>query len=334
MMILTTYRQLRHRQAIMMILLLLLTLGVLFLSLTWGTLSLHLSDLSDPQSSGFAVLYRIRLPRSLGAMVSGAILGTSGLIMQQILNNPMASPYTLGISGSSAFGAALAIVLPSLQFSFCTEISALVFASFCVFFIITLGRLQGMHSTGLILGGIMLNAFFGALTTTLQYFSSEQKIAEILFWTFGDLNRITGQGTLVLSIILILAFSWLHGQRWNLALLSTGDENALASGLNPRRFRTRMLLLASFLTALVVAQIGIIAFVGLVVPHITRLFIQDDGPWMWPACAVTGSLFLLLCTQIAQHAFSPLILPVGIVTAFFGAPFFLVLLGTSRRQHA
>lgn len=327
---LTAYKRLRQRQGYGVLALALLAVGVAFVSLSLGSSSATWRDLWNPSNSSYLVLYEIRLPRILAAVLAGAVLAVGGLVMQNVLRNPMASPYTLGISGAAAFGAACAIVFSPGQQRWWVPACALAASGVCVFVILGLTKLCGNRPSILILGGIMLHALFSAATSALQYFSSDQKAAEILFWSFGDLNRATPQINMLLLSLLVPALAWLYTQRWNFALLATGDENAQATGLSPQKFRMRSLLVVSLLSASVVSQYGTIAFVGLVVPHIVRLIFRDDGPWLLIATTLMGSLFMLGAADIAQHLFRPVILPVGIVTAFFGAPFFLALLFIRR----
>lgn len=323
---LDSYLRLRRRQGIAVALLLVVLVAVLLFSLALGAAPVIWSDLLDGQSPSYSIVSEIRLPRSLAAIAAGAVLGVSGLVMQNVLRNPMASPFTLGVSGAAAFGAAAAIVLLPTPSGLLVQLSAFAASILCVSLVLAVARARGMRPAILVLAGIMLNALFSAGTAALQYLADDQKVAEILFWSFGDLNRANLRTSLCILAVLAIALLWLFGQRWNFALLATGDEHAQASGLAPQKFRMHCLFLTALLTATVVAQFGTIAFVGLVVPHIARALIRDEGPWLLPATLLVGGIFLLGSASLAQHAFNPIIMPVGIVTAFCGAPFFLSLL--------
>ncbi|HSQ41207.1 MAG TPA: iron ABC transporter permease [Fibrobacteraceae bacterium] len=326
------YHLLRKRQGLLALGLLLALLVLLLVSLDLGKVPLRWSDIPDTSSPSFHVLWDMRLPRLLAAIVGGAVLGVSGLILQNVLGNPMASPYTLGISGAAAFGAATAILFFPHHGHGVVQGASFLASALCIALVLAIAHWKSMSPSTLILAGIMLNALFTAATHALQYFSDDQKAAEILFWSFGDLNRARLQDSLLLLGTFLVAFLWLARQRWNFSLMSLGDEQAQAAGLSPARFRVLCLLVTAFFTSWVVSLVGTIAFAGLVVPHLARLLIRDDGPWLLPATTLMGGLFLLVCVDISQSLFQPVILPVGIVTAFCGAPFFLALLLTRPRN--
>lgn len=304
-----------------------MVIGLFLWSLSLGAMPVGISDLWSANEMDRLVIQRIRLPRSLAALVAGSALAISGFLFQETLRNPMASPYTLGISGASAFGAAIGIIfLPADWGSIGIWSCALAGSIVSVGFVFLLVRVRGNHPGVLVLGGIMLHALFSAATSGLQYFATDQKMAEILFWTFGDLGRCSLLDTMVMGVLVVFAFAASHHFRWSLALLAMGDDHAIAGGIRPNQLRNIILLVATTLAALVVAKMGVLAFVGLVAPHLTRTLIRHNSPWLLPASALAGGAFLLAASIASQHLFHPVVLPIGIVTSAFGAPLFLLLL--------
>ncbi len=297
------------------------------------------------------IVLHIRMPRVLAALLAGLALSSSGAVMQSILRNPLASPFTLGISGAAAFGAAFAIVVlgagnmfdgsalfedfsPSIGSSFFDRFgdrylvmgSAFIWSMTSTFFILAIARYRGVTPEVMILAGIAIGSLFSAGVSAMQYMATEAELAAIVFWMFGDLGRATWHEVAILSLLLIPILIFFSMMSWNYKSLQSGDEFAQSLGVNPFRIRLSGMLVASLATAVVVSFYGIIAFVGLVVPHIVRRFIGGDESFLIPASALFGALFLLLSDTVARTLFSPVILPVGILTSFIGAPLFLFLL--------
>lgn len=285
------------------------------------------------------VLLNIRLPRIVGAILGGTALAVSGAVIQSILRNPLASPFTLGISGASAFGAAFAIIvlgagssyagsndMPVIQNPYLVTLSAFAWSLASVAVILMLSRYRGATPEIIILSGIIISSLFGAGISAMQYLADSVQLASIVFWTFGDLGRSTWTGSVILGIILIPVLLLFFRQSWNYKSLQSGDEYAKSLGVKPEKTRLIGMVAASLVTAVVVSFYGVIAFVGLVVPHIVRRMIGGDELFLIPASAVFGAVFLLLADTLARTIISPVILPVGILTSFLGAPLFLFLL--------
>lgn len=285
------------------------------------------------------VILKIRLPRVLGAILSGLALSVSGVVIQSLLRNPLASPFTLGISGASAFGAAFAIVvlgagtsytgsddLASITNPYLVTGSAFLWSLASVFIILVLSRYRGATPEIIILSGIIISSLFGAGISAIQYFSDNVQLASIVFWTFGDLGRAAWNELLIQVIVIIPAIFYFFRKSWSYKSLQTGDEYAKSLGVNPVKTRLTGMVIASLITAIVVSFYGIIAFVGLVVPHIVRRMIGGDELFLIPASALFGGVFLLLSDTLARTIISPVVLPVGILTSFLGAPLFLFLL--------
>jgi iron complex transport system permease protein len=285
------------------------------------------------------IIYNIRLPRIIGAVLAGTALALSGAITQTLLRNPLASPFTLGISGASAFGAAFAILVlgagGSYQGSndvaavanpYLLTMSAFGWSLAGVAVILALSRYRGAGPEIIILAGIIISSLFGAGISAMQYFADSVQLASVVFWTFGDLGRASWENVIILLVIIVPVTVFFFSQIWNYKALATGDEYARSMGVNVRRVRLTGMVVASLLTAVAVSFYGIIAFVGLVVPHIVRRFVGGGEQFMIPASALFGGFFLLASDTLARSVISPVILPVGILTSFIGAPLFLFLL--------
>ena len=338
------YTQLIHRQARV-------ALGMAVLLAVAAAVAIHLGPIKitfpeiwrGADSSAWQVLIGIRLPRILAAVLAGAGLSVCGLAMQHVLRNPLASPFTLGISGAAAFGAAFCIVMVSGQpsffnaetapgrvfTSFLTGVSAFLSSMIALAVILLVIRRRGSRPSILVLAGMMTSSLFGALTSALQYFADDRQLAEIVFWTFGDPGRAGYSLLAIQSIVILPVLFWMIRHRWDFALLQSGDDAARAGGLDPSRFRLQVLTLTSMVTAILVAGYGIISFVGLVAPHLSKNFIKGQSLSL-AGSALFGAIFLLVSDTIARAMWQPIILPVGIITAFFGAPFFIAMLIKDR----
>jgi len=282
------------------------------------------------------IVWDLRLPRILMAIVSGAGLALSGASMQGIMRNPLVSPYTLGISAAAGFGAALAIVcgvgvLGSGQplvvanaFFFGLLASALVFA---------LARMRGMSSVTLILAGTAVMYLFSALTSFLQYIASPEQVHGVVFWLIGSLSASSWTKVLVVAIVLAACMPLLMKCAWDLNALSAGDDTAAALGTNVRRVRVVCMTLATLVSACVVSFCGAIGFICLVSPHIARMIIGSDHRYLLPSSCLIGAILMLASDTVARVAFQPSELPIGIMTAFVGVPFFIYLLLTRGREY-
>lgn len=316
-------------------------LALLILSLSSGNNGICLSDLSRlfNQDDNFSLIFfDIRVPHSLAAFVVGASLGLSGTLMQAVLKNPLASPFTLGISQASAFGASFAIIILQvysvssyLSAGFMTALFAFGVSMFTTLIIISLGKRANMTPESLILFGVALGAFFSALTMFLQYFADDTDAVATLFWTFGDLSKagldIVGVITLTLIIVAIIYFKLF----WKLDALMLGNEHAKALGIDTKKLTFRVMILASLLSALSVAFFGIIGFIGLIAPHLVRLIVGSSHKYMIPLSMLSGGGLLLFADIISRTLLLPIVIPVGIFTSLLGAPLFLYFLYKKKR---
>lgn len=312
-----------------------------FVSLLSGYEGIALSDatkLLDGEENFMVIFSQIRLPRTLIAILAGASLALAGLVMQATLRNPLASPFTLGISQASAFGASFAIIVLQsystqsfFSSSFLVAFFAFLSSLVCTFFILLLSSRKAMLPETLILTGVALGALFSALTMFMQYFASDIDVAATLFWTFGDLAKAHYDTSLLLFVFLLPIALFFYFMFWRLDALLLGDEHAQVLGVNVRNFRTWSMILASLLSALTVAFLGVIGFIGLVAPHIVRLLFQGSHKELLILSLLCGALLLLVADIVSKTLLAPIIIPVGIISSLIGAPLFLYLLGKRGR---
>ena len=282
-----------------------------------------------------SIIMDTRLPRIILAALVGAALAVAGAAMQGVFRNPMASPYVLGISAGAAFGASLAIVtgiswlsgqlaVPSMAFLFCFLTLLLVYS---------ISRTKGgfVPVETLLLAGIAVGAFFNALVSLMKYFAGEE-LSAIVFWMMGGLWQARWEDVAI-SLPMIVSGSailWLMSRDLNTMMV--GEEHALHLGLNVNGVRLIILLAASLVTAAAVAVSGIIGFVGLVVPHVVRLLVGPDHRILIPVSLLGGAIFMVWMDTLARTIILPAELPVGIITALLGAPFFVYLIISRRRK--
>lgn len=285
------------------------------------------------------VVWNIRLPRVLAAIITGAGLAVSGCVMQTCLKNPLASPSALGISNAAAFGANLAIVAfgagtirsssadaVTILNPYSVSFSAFAFSMLATLVILFLTSRSGFSSEAVVLAGVAFGSLFSAASTLVQYFAQDVQVAAMVFWTFGDLGRISWRelGILALAVAVGLVFFLWH--RWDYNALDSGEDTARGLGVNVGHIRFITMLLASLITAISVSYMGIIGFVGLIAPQMMRRTIGTDHRFLLPASLLCGAALLLLSDTLARTMLSPVVLPVGAITSFFGAPLFLFLL--------
>lgn len=302
----------------------------------------------EPQAA--IVIWNIRFPRIVSAVVAGWALGLSGLIIQCLLRNPLGSPFTLGISQGAAFGAAFAIVVlgaggaasSSAQTSIVQTVSSsgpmtirnLYSVTFCAFMggllatgtILALARLKKMAPEAVILAGVALSSLFVSGTILVQYFATEVEIASVVFWTFGDVGRSNWTEIFWMTALTLVATAYFTVKRWDLNALSAGEDTALALGVEVEKIRLVGMFITALLASLVTAFLGVIAFLGLLAPHIGRRLVGADHRFLIPVSCLIGSLLLLLSDTIGRTIVGSGTLPVGVLTSFMGAPLFLYLL--------
>lgn len=271
------------------------------------------------------VIFNIRLPRIIFAMLVGSALSQSGVSFQGLFNNPLVSPYILGISGGAGFGAAIGILFFN-NFLYVSFFS-FFFSIISVMLTILVSKFSiSTSSVNLVLSGFIIGSFFTSLLSLLKYYADPfVKLPSIVFWLMGSFNSVTN-GELVTSLpIFIIGIALLMLLRWKLNILSLGDEEAIILGENPKIIRMMIILICSLLTAISVSFCGIIGWVGLAVPHIARLIIGPDYRFLLPVSALLGSLYLLSIDNISRTLTTSEI-PIGILTSIIGAPIFIYVL--------
>ncbi|RPH40147.1 MAG: iron ABC transporter permease [Desulfobulbaceae bacterium] len=291
------------------------------------------------------IIWNIRLPQALASMVAGAGLAVAGAAMQSILRNPLGSPFTLGISHAAAFGAALSVMIlgggimtsnavGAVQITnpYLTTVSAFLFSIATSAVIVAIARLRGATPEVMVLTGVALGAFFTAGTMFLQFFADDVQLAAMVFWTFGDTARATWQELGYMAAITLAIASFFFANSWNYNAIDAGDETAKGLGVRVERVRMVGMMLASVLTAVIISFLGIIGFVGLVVPHMVRRIVGSDHRFLLPAAVLGGALLLLVSDTAARLMLAPHVLPVSVLTAFMGAPVFLFLIIRGGRR--
>jgi iron complex transport system permease protein len=282
------------------------------------------------------VIWEIRMPVALMAVVVGAALSAAGAQMQTILNNPLASPFTLGISAAASFGASLALVfgvgLLPFAIEYVVSLNALIMAMGAALFIHLMSQRRGVTVETIVLLGITLVFTFNALLAFVQFLASEQALAAVVFWTMGSLTRATWPKLAVTTLVVAAALPLFFRRAWALTALRLGEDKAASFGVNVRRLRLETMLIVSVLAAVPVAFVGTIGFVGLVGPHIARMLIGEDQRFFLPASALSGAAMLSLTSVISKSLIPGSIIPIGIITALVGVPFLFSLIMTTRRR--
>lgn len=268
-----------------------------------------------------SMVWDVRLPRILGAVLAGCGLSIAGGVFQALFSNPLADPYTLGVSNGAGFGAALAIVLSFS--SMMIQLSALCFGIVSVGLTFLLAGRKRRAPVTMILSGMLVSAFFASLVSLLKFTADPQeKLPQIVYWLMGSLTGLRYSKLLVVLPGFLTAVVVLHLYRWRINILSMGNREAKSMGLNVRRDRTMVILASTLLTALVVSIAGIIGWVGIVIPHLARMIVGPDFRKLMPVSASLGTCFLLIIDDICRTLTAQEI-PIGVVTGIIGIPIFL-----------
>lgn len=314
-------------------------------ALAIGSVSLPISDVIGAlvgTNTGLAgrIIWNVRLPRVIAAIVAGGGLAIAGAAMQTVLRNPLGAPYTLGISQAAAFGAACSIVVLNIgsaglsQFGdfgpYLTTISAFVASMVATGVILLLVTYRRATPETMILTGVAMGSLFTAGMTTIQYFASDTEVATIVYWTFGDVGRATWGQVAVMTAVVVPALLYFVRNGWNYDVLDAGTQTAKSLGVDVESLRIRGMAMASVVTATIISFVGIIGFVGLVAPHIVRMVIGGNERYLLGASAVLGAILLVAADTLARTVVSPVVLPVSILSSFLGAPLFIYLVIEGR----
>ena len=288
----------------------------------------------DIDDTMWTVIMKIRVPRMVMALLTGFGLAIAGAGMQVILGNPLASPFTLGVSSGAGFGAGLA-VLAGISFMggrFFLIGNAFLFSLFPAIVIAGISRIRRATSGMMILAGIAMGYVFSAGSSLMSYFSQAEDLKALSLWMMGNLGRATWSDIAWLTGAFFLSVPVYLYQVHALDVMNAGDETAKSLGVHVERTRLLIMVVSSFITASIICFTGVIGFVGLVAPHITRMFIGANNRFLIPATGLFGAAFLLAADIIALKLIEPTVLPVGVITSFLGGPLFLYLIIRKNRK--
>ena len=274
------------------------------------------------------IIFDLRLPKIVVGIVAGFALAVCGVAMQSLLKNPLADPYTTGVSSGAGFGATLAIVMgTSIATSeYAIVINAFIFSLIPTAAIIFVSKLKNASPTTMIMAGIAIMYLFNALTTIIKLWGDPNSLSAVLEWQVGSIGGIKWGDIPIMLCVSAAGYLAIQLCSRQLNVLATGEENAKALGLNVDRMRTVLLALTALMAATVVSYTGIIGFIGLVAPHISRIVIGADNRYLVPASALFGATLLIAADIVGKTIVAPGVLPVGVITAFLGAPMFLWLI--------
>jgi iron complex transport system permease protein len=300
-----------------------------------------LRTLVDPASADAklrVVVFDLRLPIAAIACLIGAMLGLAGAGMQTILGNPLADPFTLGVSAAASVGAALAIafgwsVVPGAG-PLIVTLNAFLFALAASLVLFALTKLRGVTTETMVLVGIAILFTCNAVLGIIQYRSNETQLQQIVFWMMGSLARASFEKIAVCAAILCIALPWMLARGWALTALRLGDEHAESMGIKVNRLRLEILALVSLLAAVAVSFVGTVGFVGLVGPHIARLAVGEDQRFLLPVSALSSAIILSIASTASKAVTPGVIYPIGIITALIGVPFFVSLILSIRSRGA
>ena len=304
--------------------------------------------LGGGSSAQSRIIWRIRMPRVLAAIIAGAGLSVAGLIMQTTLNNAMASPSTLGVSNAAVFGANLSIIAFAGGFlstgnniqnfdtaanPYTTSLLAFLFSALSILLILGLCTVRSFSPNVVVLAGIAIGSVWTAATTILQFYSTDVGLSAAVVWSFGDLGRATYRTDLIMAVVAALGLAFFMLMAWKYNALLSGEATAKTMGVNVAWLRFISLLLSSLITAACVSFLGVIGFVGVICPHVTKKLLGQDHRITVPVSCLMGSLLLLLADTLSRSLGSGSALPVGAITSLLGAPFFLAVIFGRKGGH-
>ena len=300
--------------------------------LPMGEVISSLLQLSGVDDTSHTIVYDLRLPIAFMALLVGASLGAGGAEMQTLLNNPMASPYTLGLAAAAGFGASLVIAFGSfgLPLQYAVPIGAFSMTMIASAVLFLFESLRQFAAATLILVGIALLFIFQSLLSLVQFTASAEVSQQILFWLFGSLTKSTWSNVSVVAVVSGICIALLMRDNWKLTALRLGEQRASALGVNITRLRIKTLILVAMMTATAISFVGVIGFIGLVAPHVARLLVGEDQRYFLPATMLAGAAFLSFSSVLSKVIVPGALFPVGIVTSFVGVPFLFWIIWTKR----
>jgi len=295
-------------------------------------------DLYPGSATEQIIVFTLRLPRIILAIIAGAGLAASGAVMQGILRNPLTSPYVLGISSAAAFGASLSIVfgigiITSVSGQYVVVINAFIFSLVSMLFVYSIGRLGGMRTETIILAGVAVGYLFSALVSLIQYIApSYEALKGVVYWLMGGLSFASWSNISIVLAVVAITTVLMMFQSWNINVMSMGEDVAKSTGVNSSRVLSLNIVLVTLQTATIISFTGVIGFVCLIAPHLSRMLVGSDHRFLIPCSAIIGAFILLASDTVARLVISPNELPVGILTSLLGVPFFIYMLTRRKRQ--
>ena len=294
-----------------------------------------LFDIGEVDKMTDNIVHNLRLPMALMALVVGATLAVGGAEIQTLLNNPMASPYTLGLAAATGFGASIVIAFGSfgLPVQVAVPIGAFVMTMLASGILFLFASKRRFSSEMLVLVGIALLFIFQSLLSLVQFISAPEVSQQILFWLFGSLNKATWQSLIIIIVVTTICVALLSKELWKLTALRLGEDRAASLGINLQVLRIKVLVLVAMMTATAISFVGVIGFIGLVAPHVARMLLGEDQRFFLPGAMLVGAAFLSLSSVLSKVIIPGALFPVGIVTSFIGVPFFFwIILNNKRGQ--
>ena len=342
-----------RRNTIFMLILLMVVIFVSVSCLFAGSSNMTLSDALDAllgrgSAANVRIIWRIRIPRVLAALIAGAGLSVSGLIMQTTLNNSMASPSTLGVSNAAVFGANLSIIAFAGGFlstgnnvnsfdvganPYATSVMAFVFATLSILLILGLCNIRSFSPNVVVLSGMAIGSVWTAATTILQFYATDVGLSAAVIWNFGDLGRATYRTDGIMFAVVLAGTIYFMLMSWKFNALLSGEATAKTMGVHVEGLRFTAMLLASLITAVCVSFLGVIGFVGIICPHVTKKILGQDHRVTIPVSCMSGSLLLVLADTLSRSMGSGSALPVGAITSLLGAPFFIAIIFGGKENH-
>ena len=304
-----------------------------------------LTKSGDP--AAVRIIWNIRIPRVLAAVIAGAGLSVSGLMMQTTLNNSMASPSTLGVSNAAVFGANLSIIAFAGGFlstgnnlqsyavganPYATSVMAFLFSTASILLILALCRIRAFSPNVVVLAGIAIGSVWTAATTVLQFYATDVGLSAAVIWSFGDLGRATYRTDAIMFVVVALSTVFFLLLSWHYNALLSGEATAKSMGVRVDGLRFASLLLSSVITAVCVSFLGVIGFVGIICPHVAKKLLGQDHRLSIPASALCGSLLLLAADTLSRSLGNGSALPVGAITSLLGAPFFIAIIFSKKEN--
>ncbi len=313
-----------------------LIIGIIIIgivSISLGSVHVPLEYIFSPEKAPEyikIIIFNLRLPRIIMAVLIGMMLASSGAVVQTVFQNPLADPYIIGISASATFGAVIAYIfkMPDFMYGVLAFMTSLV-STFIIFKIVKRG--SKINVTTLLIVGIALSSLLGAFTSFAMYLIGEDSF-KITMWTMGYLGNATWKRVFCILIPLLFSVIYFYMKRYELDALLSGDEEAHSLGVDVNRLKIKILTTAVLIVAFSVAFSGMIGFVGLIIPHTIRMTVGSSNRKLLPNTILAGGLFLLICDTLGRTIIAPIEIPIGVITAFFGAPFFLYLALRNKRR--